>query len=564
MLKIQSGIPGLDILSGGGLPVGRLTLLAGGPGCGKTICALQIAAAAAAEGGAVFVSFEEDYESLTATSSGFDWQFQKLVDDGKVVLLSPVVPVDALQTGPFDLAGLLALVDSTIHRIGARLVVFDGIDVLLSQLNDDMLERKELHRIRNWAIASGMTTILTAKTDADEISNSQKYGFLQFLADYVIFLRHNLRGGLAVRSLRVVKARATAHSSNEYPLLIGKLGVAVVGAGSRNLAHPVFKERVSSGLDRLDTMLGGGYYKGSSILISGLPGSAKTTLAGLLAAESVKRGERAVFVSFDEASDQICRNLESVAINLYGAVATGLLAMASYRAGTAGSEEYFRDIHDLVERHDPAVLIIDPISNFAKGGGTVHGVGVAERLLDFAKSRGITALFTSLITETFAEAEATVAQISTLADTWMQLSFRVRGGERNRALSIMKSRGMHHSNQVRELILSDEGVTLADVYSSGGDVLMGTARAEREAADAAQELAQREEFSRLISELELEELGLVAKVREIEEQIAGRRGRLAVMRDIEATRLAQKGKREDIIKRLRQADSFQNGADDHG
>jgi circadian clock protein KaiC len=564
MLKMQSGIPGLDFLSGGGVPVGRLTLLAGGPGCGKTICALQMAAAAAATGGAVFVSFEEDRESLIATSSGFDWQFHKLIDDGKVVFINPVVPVDALQTGPFDLAGLLALIDSTIRRIGARLVVFDGIDVLLSQLNDELLERRELHRIRNWAIGAGITTIVTAKTDADQISNSQKYSFLQFLADCVIFLRHNLIAGVAVRSLRIVKVRATAHSSNEYPLLIGGSGVSVVGAGSKNLSHPVFKERVSSGLDRLDRMLGGGYYKGSSILISGLPGSAKTTLAGLLAAEAAKRGERAVFISFDEASGQICRNLKSVAIDLYRPVEAGLLVMASYRAGTAGSEEYFRDIHDLVERHDPAVLIIDPISNFAKGGGTVHGVGVAERLVDFAKSKGITALFTSLITESFAEAEATVAQISTLADTWMQLSFRVRGGERNRALSIMKSRGMHHSNQVRELILSDEGVTLADVYSAGGDVLMGTARAEREAADAAEEMAQREEFDRLISELELEEQSLVVKAREIEEQIGGRRERLAVMRDMESARIAQKGEREDSIKRLRQADGLESGADDHG
>ncbi len=565
-MRISSCIPGLDALTGGGIPRGRVTLLTGGPGCGKTIAALQMLAGTRENPGAggVFVSFEEDLPSLLSTAAGFDSPLKDLLDSGAIVSIFPTVAVDALQTGPFDLEGLLALLEPALDRAGARIVVFDGIDALLSQLNGEPVERRELQRIRQWSVGNGITVLITAKADAPDDSTLARYGFLQYLVECVILLQHNLKNGIAFRSIRVLKSRGTAHSSNEYPLLIGKSGIVVAGTGSKDLSYPVYNERVSSGLDRLDVMLGGGYYKGSSILISGLPGSAKTTLAGLLAAEAVRRGERVVFISFDEAAQQIVRNLKSVAIDLEAAKESGLLLMASFRTGTASVEEYYRDICDLILAHNPSVLVIDPISDFAKAGSSIHGVGIAERLLDFVKSKGITALFTSLISETFAEAEATVAQISTLADSWMQLSFRVRGGERNRALSIMKSRGMHHSSQVRELILSEDGVSLADVYSSGGDVLMGTARAEREAADAVAELARQEEFNRLISDLEGEQETLVGKSQEIEAQIEARRARLQTMRELEAMRLTRKEDSEDMIRRLRQADHEELGGNhDH-
>jgi circadian clock protein KaiC len=565
-VRISSGISGFDALSGGGIPQGRITLLTGGPGCGKTLAALQMLAGTRETPGAggVFVSFEEDLQSLLSTASGFDSPLQELLDTDAIVSIFPVIAVDAIQSGPFDIEGLLALLEPALDRAGARIVVLDGVDALLSQLNDETVERRELQRIRQWAVSKGITALITAKGDSPDDSTSERYGFLHYLVDCVILLQHNLKNGIASRSIRVLKSRGTAHSSNEYPLLIGKSGIVVVGSGSKNLSYPVSNERVSSGLDRLDVMLGGGYYKGSSILISGLPGSAKTTLAGLLAAETVRRGERVIFISFDEASQQIVRNLKSVKIDLEAAEESGLLIMASFRNGTASVEEYYRDICDLTLARNPSVLVIDPISDFAKAGGSIHGVGIAERLLDFVKSRGITSLFTSLITETFAEAEATVAQISTLADSWMQVSFRVRGGERNRALSIMKSRGMHHSNQVRELILSEEGVSLADVYSSGGDVLMGTARAEREAADAAAELARQEEFGRVILELEREQEVLLGKGQDIEAQIALKRARLETLRELEATRIARKDHSEEMIKRMRQADQEElEGAHGH-
>jgi circadian clock protein KaiC len=556
-VKISSGIAGLDQITGGGIPKGRITLVAGGPGAGKTIAALQMLAGPARKSGeaGLFVSFEEDAEGLARTGRGFDWDFARLIDENKVKLFFPKLGPDAVLAGPFDLSGLLSILEAAARETGAERIIFDAVDMLLLFLNDEIAARRELNRIRDWVIGHGFTAILSTKVDAAGESPTESYGYLHYLADCVITLQHRLIEHVAIRGMRVLKCRGTAHSANEYPMLIESSGMTVYGPGPKQLSYPVFDERVSTGLERLDAMLDGGYYRGSSVLISGLPGSAKTTLGALLVHDATARGNTAVFVSFDEASDQIVRNLRSIGIDLKGAVDSGLLIMASYRAGSASAEEYFARIRDLLLNHKPSVLVVDPITALLKADGVAHGVGVAERLLDFAKSQAVTSLFTSLVSDTSVNADATLSQISTLSDTWMQLAFTAAGGERNRSLSIMKSRGTRHSGQVRELVLSEDGATLTDVFAAGGEVLMGTARAEREAARAAEELARQEDYEREVAELEASEQALVAKARELQVQIDVSRLRLQRIRSFEGGRVDRQNAVYDTIRRSRSADA---------
>ena len=493
--KSLTGITGFDQITAGGLPRGRTTLLMGGPGSGKTIFSVQFLAHGARELGepGIFVAFEESPERLTANLASFGWNLGELQED-KLFFLDARPDPNLIQRGSFDLTGLLAALGAKVRRMRARRIVFDALDILLALLPDDSARRREVYRLHEWMIAHGITGLITAKAGDDLVAPPQQsFDFMQFMVDCSVVLSHRVVLGVSQRNLRVEKYRGSTFNEDEAPFVIGLHGFDV--AIARTLGRvdaDVTAERVSSGVKRLDTMLGGGYYRGASVLITGFPGTAKTTLSGAFAEAACRRGERTVFVSFDSDGTEVIRNLMSVGIHLEHYARKGLLRMISARTITGSAETLLVRIKSLANEHKARCLIIDPVSTLSKAGNELTAHGVAERLIDWTKADGITLVCTSLLDEMSSQANGgTPLQISTLADTWLHLNYLVQAGERNRGMSIIKSRGTAHSNQVRELILSNDGVTLADIYTAGGEVLMGTMRWEKESAErVANEVAE--------------------------------------------------------------------------
>jgi circadian clock protein KaiC len=476
---MPTGILGFDEISDGGLPRGGVTVVLGGAGAGKTIFGLQVLASGArdyAEPG-VLVAFEESAERIVANTAGFVWGGEAMQG---VVVLDAQIPQSVEQGGEFDLLGLLAVVDARAKQSGARRVVFDGLDMLLGHLSGPALVRREAFRLREWVHASGLSAIITAKAHASDANALVGYDFLQFMADCVVTLHHRVLDGTAVRFARVAKYRGAAHSANEVAFAITREGVEVSSNTTPVLAYPVSTERVSTGIERLDSMLAGGYYRGSSVLITGAPGTAKTSIAATFALAAARRGERTAYVSFDEAPDQIVRNVASIGIDLAPHVASGILYLYSLRRRVESPESQVARIRSVLREFEPRNLVVDPITALAQHGDESNMDSGALQVLDLAKSLGITSVNTSLLGNSQPLAEQTPINVSTIADTWMHVSYVSQGGERNRALTIVKARGTGHSNQVRELILTDAGVTLADVYTVDGEVLMGTLRWEKE------------------------------------------------------------------------------------
>lgn len=485
--KAPTGITGFDEITGGGLPRGRTTLLAGGPGSGKTIFALQFLAHGARAQGetGIFVAFEEAPDRLIRNFETFGWKLGELKPK-RLFFIDAQPSPDLIQSGNFDLGGMFAAVGAQVKLMGARRIVFDALDIPLALLPDAAARRKEIYRLHKWLLTQGLTGLITSKAGGEEaLSPPEQTGFMQFMVDCSVVLNHRVSFGVSQRNIRVQKFRGSAFDENEAPFVIGKAGFDVAVARTLGpVDAKVTSERVTSGVKRLDTMLGGGYYRGSSVLITGFPGTAKTTLSGAFAEAACRRGERTMFVGFDSDGTEVIRNLASVGIKLGGHARSGLLKMISARTITGSAETLLVRIKAFCEDHGARCLVIDPVSTLSKAGNELTAHGVAERLIDWSKSAGITLVCTSLLDEMSGQSEGgTPLQISTLADTWLHLNYLVQAGERNRGLSIIKSRGMSHSNQVRELILSDAGVTLADIYTAGGEVLMGAMRWERESAE---------------------------------------------------------------------------------
>lgn len=477
--KAPTRITGLDEITGGGLPQGRTTLLDGGPGCGKTVLALQTLVNGARhyrEPG-IFVAFEENSRRIIANAATFGWDLPALQQEGLFFLDAQPSPA-MIQSGDFDLGGLLAALDAKVKEMGAHRIAFDALDVVLTLLDDAAAARREVHRLHDWLLERELTALITHKADSESA-----LGFMQFMVDCAIALTHDMVQGVSQRSLRVIKCRGSGFEENAAPLVIGSEGMDIAYAAGHDRAQaPVTSERVSSGVERLDTLLGGGYYRGASILITGAPGTAKTTLCGTFAQAACRRGEATLLVSFDSRGDELIRNLASVGIDLRGFVDAGLLRLSAARAISGSAEIHLMRVKHLAREHGARCVVIDPVSALSKSGNADVAHSVVERLIDWAKNKGITLLCTSLLDQISPQLESTPLQISTIADTWIHLNYQVHAGERNRSLSIVKSRGTGHSNQVRELILNNHGVTLTDVYTAGGEVLMGTLRYEQERA----------------------------------------------------------------------------------
>jgi len=481
--KSPTGIQGLDEITGGGLPRGRPTLVCGGPGCGKTILSMEflINGARQFDEPGVFLSFEESLEDLTVNFASLGLDPRPLAARKKLALdYVRVEPNEIQETGGYDLDGLFIRLEHAIDSVGAKRVVLDTIETLFSGLSDTRTLRAELRRLFNWLRTKGVTAIVTGERGDGGMT---RHGLEEYITDCVIVLDHRVVDQNATRRLRVVKYRGSTHGANESPFFIDESGLSVLPIASLGLQHRVSPGRLSTGVADLDEMLGSkGYFRGSSILVSGSAGTGKTSLAGYFAEAACRRRESALYFAFEESAAQIVRNLRSIGLNLEPWLRKGLLQIHAARPTTSGLEGHLSAMHRLIEEKKPRVVVVDPISNLISVGTSLEVKAMLARLIDFMKVKETTALFTSLTIDD-SHPEGTDVGISSFMDTWLVLRNLEMNGERIRTLDVVKSRGMAHSNQVREFVLTHEGLQLLDVVRHEGRVLIGSHRAAHATAE---------------------------------------------------------------------------------
>jgi circadian clock protein KaiC len=500
--KVPSGVHGLDEITGGGLPRGRPTLICGGAGCGKTLFAMEFLVRGAVEHGepGVFMAFEETSEELAANVASLGFDLQRLIAQRKLAIdYVRVERSEIEETGEYDLEGLFVRLQYAIDSVGAKRVVLDTVESLFSGLPNPAVLRAELRRLFRWLKDREMTVVITGEKGDGTLT---RHGLEEYVSDCVIFLDHRVTDQTSTRRLRVVKYRGTAHGTNEYPFLIDEGGISILPVTSLGLTHRVTTERLSTGIPRLDEMLGGkGYFKGSTILVSGTAGTGKTTFAATLARAACERGDRVLYFSFEESPDQLMRNMRSVGIDLQPYLKSGAFEIHASRPTAYGLERHLVTMHKVINQRRPDLVIVDPITNLIRVGTLLETQAMIIRLTDFLKMRGTTAFFTSL-SGGGEDLEESEVGISSLIDTWLTLAAVRSGGERNRTVAIVKSRGMAHSNQTREFALGRHGVSIADTYLGASGVLTGSARLAREAEDEASARALDGEIARKQEERE--------------------------------------------------------------
>ncbi|MBW8726922.1 MAG: circadian clock protein KaiC [Inquilinus limosus] len=488
--KAATGIGGLDDLTLGGLPVGRPTLLCGAAGCGKTLFGMTFLVNGATRFGepGVFMSFEERAEDLAANVASLGYDVEHLVASRKLVIDHVRIERSEIEeSGEYDLEGLFVRLGHAIDTIGARRVVLDTIEALFSGLADTAILRAELRRLFAWLKDRGVTAIITAERGEGQLT---RYGIEEYVSDCVILLDNRVEEQVTTRRLRVVKYRGSAHGTNEYPFLIDDQGISVLPITSAGLAHKISRDPVPTGVPGLDAMLGlGGYYRGSSILISGLAGTGKSTFGASFVDAACSRGERCLYFAFEESPDQVVRNMRSVGIDLGRHIEAGLLRFEAARPSLYGFEMHLARMNRDIEQFAPTALVVDPISAFRGPSTEIHATLV--RLADICKTKGITTLFTSLSTvgDQMNDSERSV---SSLMDTWISLKDLEANGERNRVLYLLKARGMNHSKQLREYRLTDRGIELVDAYIGPDGVLTGAARLAQEARERDAQIQRRQ------------------------------------------------------------------------
>ena len=472
--KSKTGITGFDEITDGGLPEGRTTLICGGPGCGKTLFSIQFLVKGATlynEPG-VFMAFEEKANELEENVASLGFDLEKLQKQG--LLKIDHVHIDRHEieeTGQYDLEGLFIRLNHAIKSIGAKRVVLDTIENLFAGLQNEGILRAELRRLFQWLKEQNVTAIVTGEKGEGQLT---RHGLEEYVSDCVVFLDHRVIKQISTRRLRIIKYRGSIHGTNEYPFLIDNDGLSVLPITSVKLERKVSSSRISTGIQALDKLLGGkGFYRESSIMVSGTAGTGKTSIAALFAAATCKRGEKCMFFAFEESPSQIMRNMKSISLNLEPWVRKGLLKFNSTRPAMYGLEMHLAHMYKLVKEFKPRAVIIDPITNLISVGEASEVSSMLVRVIDFLQSEGITVLVTALMDGAH---EQTEEGISSLVDTWIAVRDVEMDGERNRTLYIMKSRGMKHSNQVREFIMSDKGVVLEEIYLGPRGVLIGSAR----------------------------------------------------------------------------------------
>ncbi|SPE60585.1 KaiC-like protein 1 [Verrucomicrobia bacterium] len=479
--KCPTGIRGLDEITGGGLPRGRPTLVCGGAGCGKTLLAAEFLVRGAVQFGepGVFMSFEETEAELKSNVALLGFNLAGLVRRKKLLLDHVYIERSEIQeTGEYDLDGLFVRLNHAIDSIGAKRVVLDTLEALFAGLPNEAILRAELRRLFRWLKTKGVTAFISAESGREHLT---RYGLEEYVSDCVIVLDHRMNEQIATRHLRVVKYRGSPHGTNEYPFLIGEDGIRVLPITSLGLNHTASSERISTGIPRLDAMLGGqGFFRGSSILLTGTPGTGKTSTAAFFAQAAARRGERALYFAFEESPSQIMRNMHSIGLRLEPWVTRGSLRFHSARPTLYGLEMHLATMYKEIETFQPAVVVLDPMTSLLVAGSESETKAMVTRLIDFLKSRQITSLFTSL-THVGNPLQQSEIAISSLMDSWMLLQDIEGNGERNRVLYVLKARGMAHSNQSREFLISRRGIDLVDAYVGPGGVLTGAARAAQSA-----------------------------------------------------------------------------------
>jgi len=514
--KAPTGIIGLDEITGGGLPSGRPTLVCGSAGCGKTMLSMEFLVRGATQFGepGVFMMFEENAAELTANVRSMGFDLDQLVKEKKIALDHVHIERSEIEeTGEYDLEGLFIRLGHAIDSIGAKRVVLDTVEALFAGLPNHGILRAELRRLFRWLKNRGMTAIITGeKGEGNAIT---RYGLEEYVADCVITLDHRVTEQISTRRLRVLKYRGSAHGTNEYPFLIGERGISVLPITSLRLDHAAPAERLSTGIARLDEMLGRrGVFRGSSVLVSGSPGTGKSSLGATFADAACHRGERTLLFAYEESSAQILRNMRSIGMDLEPWVKQGLLQIHASRPALQGLEQHLVAMHDTVQAFRPAVVVVDPISNLTLERSDSEVKPTLMRLIDFLKQQQITTLFTSLTTggSGTSAAEDSQVGVSSLMDTWLLLRNVEFNGERNRTLYVLKSRGMVHSNQVREFILSDAGIDLVDVYVGADRVLTGTARVTQAAHEHSAAELRQEDHERKLRQLASRQKAIQAQI----------------------------------------------------
>ncbi|BFM38556.1 circadian clock protein KaiC [Synechocystis sp. LKSZ1] len=566
LLKCPTGIQGFDEITDGGLPQGRTTLICGSAGCGKTLFGVEFLVRGATQYGepGVLITFEETAEEIAQNVASLGWNLQSLVAQGQMLVDHVYIEASEIEeTGEYDLEGLFIRLDYAINKIGAKRILLDTIEVLFSGLKNTGIIRAELRRLFHWLKNKGMTAIITGERGDQTLT---RQGLEEYVSDCVIKLEQTTVEEIATRTIQVIKYRGSRHSNNEYPFLIEENGLSVLPITSITLDHGISDERVSTGISKLDDMLGGqGYYRGSSILITGRAGTGKTNLAAFFAQATCLRGERCLYLATEESPQQICRNLKSINLDLSPYLDRQLLQFDAVRPTSYNLEMRLFKIHHWVKKFKPSTIIIDPMSNLIMSGSIKQTKGFFMRLLDYLKGQQITVLMTNLTSGNVeADNEQTEIGVSSLMDTWLELQTLKVNGERNRILYILKSRGMRHSNQVREFILSDEGIDLVEVYLGEGTVLTGTQRINQalEEREIARKRQQTFELKKL--NFEREKYQIQTQIEALKMQLAHQDEEWALLRSEEEASQQNLAMNRELIKKSRYISPADDQFNDQG
>jgi len=549
--RAPTGISGLDQITGGGLPRGRVTLIAGSAGAGKTLLGLQFLVAGARDYGepGVLLTFEESAAKVADNVRSLGFDLDELQRDGLLAVLSfQVEPTEIVAAGEFDFEPLFVILDDAIRRVGAKRVVLDTIEVLFGAFGADSIVRAELSRLARWLEERGVTAIVTGERGDGTIT---RHGIEEYVSDCVIVLDHRVREEISTRRLRVVKYRGSAHGTNEYPFFISARGFVVLPITSITLDYGAPEERISTGIARLDHMLGGGIFRGSTVLVSGTGGTGKTSLGAHMANAACGRGERVLWVLFEESPAQVLRNMRSIGLDLRPWIDAGLLHVWPARPSTLGLETHLALLVQLLDEVTPTVTVLDGITSFADGVAAAEVTSMLSRKMDLLKSRGITTLATALGN---GDAASTLS-VSSMVDTWLLLRNVESNGERNRLLFVLKSRGTAHSNQVREFVLTDHGAELVDVYVGAAGMLTGSARLAQQAAEREAQLRQADELEHRRRELRRSISEHEAHFAAVQDQIAAERAELDRVGLRERHQAADTGADEVAMGKRRWADA---------